>query len=111
LINFGLEEPTGINDNADQTNIFYLHQNYPNPFNPVTTISYSIPTVQTGYIPSVQLKVFDVLGREVATLVNEEKPAGRYKVSFNANKLPSGIYFYRITAGSFHQTKKMLLLK
>lgn len=85
---------------------FQLFQNYPNPFNPETAINYQLSSRSF-----VTLKVFDVLGREVATLVNEEKPAGRYEVSFNANKLSSGIYFYTVTAGSFHKTKKMLLLK
>ncbi len=75
---------------------FYLYQNYPNPFNPTTTIKYSIPKTS-----NVELKVFDILGREVAELVNEEKPAGNYTLNFNASKLSSGIYFYRIKAGSY----------
>ncbi len=85
---------------------FSLEQNYPNPFNPGTVISWKSP------VSSRQtLKVYDVLGREVATLVNEYKPAGTYQVEFNASKLPSGIYFYRLNAGSFTQTKKMILIK
>jgi Secretion system C-terminal sorting domain len=88
-----------------------LHQNYPNPFNPSTKIRYTILAVQTGHAPYVQLKVYDVLGNEVATLVNEEKPAGEYEVEFNAKNLPSGIYFYQLRAGSFFQTKKMILLR
>lgn len=85
---------------------FELLQNYPNPFNPNTTIRYQIPA--DGL---VSIKVYDILGVEVKTLVNEEKPAGRYEVEFNANNLASGIYFYRIQAGEFVDTKKMILLK
>ena len=89
---------------------YFLYQNYPNPFNPNTVISYTIPSVETGYIPSL-LRVYDVLGREVATLVDEEQKSGSYNVQFDASSLSSGIYFYTIIAGSFHQTKKMVLLK
>ena len=85
---------------------FTLMQNYPNPFNPSTTMNYELPT--KGF---VTLKVFDLLGREVAVLVNEEKSAGRYSVQWNAAMLPSGVYFYRLDAGSFSQTRKLLLLK
>ncbi len=87
---------------------FELSQNYPNPFNPSTTIEYSIPK---NSVQNVQLKIYDVLGREVATLVNGKQEAGRYKVKFNANNLPSGIYFYTLRAGDFVATKKMILLK
>ncbi len=93
---------------------FFLYQNYPNPFNPSTTITYTIPASETLHATSqqlVQLKVYDVLGREVATLVNKKQSPGNYSVTFNAKNLPSGLYFYRLTAGSFSQTKKMLLLK
>ena len=96
---------------------FSLAQNYPNPFNPTTKIKYSIPSTGTsslstsGGMKFIQLKVYDILGNEVATLVNEEKPAGEYEVEFNASKLPSGIYFYRLKAGNFIQTKKMILIK
>jgi hypothetical protein len=85
---------------------FYLFQNYPNPFNPVTTINYQL--TMNNF---VTLKVYNTLGEEVATLVNGEKPAGKYQVTFDASKLSSGIYFYRLKAGSFIQTKKMILLK
>jgi len=85
---------------------FSLEQNYPNPFNPSTIISYGIPVKS-----KVVLKVFDVLGKEVATLLNEEKPAGQYSIEFNAKDLPSGIYFYKLQAGSFVETKKMILIK
>jgi hypothetical protein len=88
-----------------------LQQNYPNPFNPTTTIQYSIPIETTHRAVSTTLKVYDVLGREVATLVNEEKLPGNYQINFDASKLSSGIYFYKITAGSFVLTKKMVLMK
>lgn len=85
---------------------FKLFNNYPNPFNPTTTITYSIQ--KDGL---VSLKVYDILGKEVASLVNEPKIAGTYNVEFNASNLPSGIYFYRIRAGAFVDTKKLILLK
>jgi hypothetical protein len=97
----------GITQNNNQTpENFSLSQNYPNPFNPVTNIKFAIPS--TGF---VKLVVFDVLGREVASLVNEEMTAGNYTVDFDASSLSSGVYFYRIDAGNFTQTKKMLLVK
>ena len=77
-----------------------------NPFNPTTTIKYQIPELSF-----VTLKVYDVLGNEIATLVYEEKPVGSYEVDFNAIGLPSGIYFYKLQAGSFVETKKMVLMK
>ncbi|MGD0339767.1 MAG: T9SS type A sorting domain-containing protein [Bacteroidota bacterium] len=83
-----------------------LFQNYPNPFNPSTVISYQLPV--TGF---VALKVYDVLGREVETLVNERQNAGSHSVTFNANNLPSGVYFYRMQAGSYSETKKLILLR
>ncbi len=89
-----------------KVNEFELQQNFPNPFNPSTTIKYSIPTSNF-----VTIKVYDVLGNEVAALVNEEKPAGTYEVNFNASQLSSGIYFYKLQAGSFVETKKMILLR
>jgi hypothetical protein len=85
---------------------YSLEQNYPNPFNPVTKIKYSIPQSN-----SVSLTVYDILGSEIKIIVNEEKPAGSYEVEFNASDLASGIYFYRLQAGSFVQTKKMIVLK
>ena len=98
---------------------FALEQNYPNPFNPSTKIRYSIPRSTEYYsvLQNVTLKVYDILGNEVATLVNEEKPAGTYEVEFsaesfgNASGLTSGIYFYRLQAGSFTETKKMILMR
>jgi protocatechuate 3,4-dioxygenase beta subunit len=85
---------------------FKLNQNYPNPFNPSTIISYSIPNQS-----KVTLKVYNILGSEVATLVDEYKPAGNYSVIFNAARLSSGVYFYQIKAGNFVSTKKLMLLK
>ena len=96
---------TVANDESIPNN-FILEQNYPNPFNPSTTIMYSIPNSEF-----VTLKIYDVLGNELATLVNEEKPAGNYEVDFNAAGFSSGIYFYKLQAGNFVQTKKMILLK
>ena len=92
---------------------FLLLQNYPNPFNPATKIKYSIPAVESVHAAALHivLKVYDLLGREIITLVNEKKPAGNYEVNFNAANLSSGVYFYRIEAGSFAATKKLLLLK
>ena len=86
--------------------IYFLNQNYPNPFNPNTIINYSIPN--QSY---VTLKVFDVLGREIETLVNEEQAAGIYEIDWNAENNSSGVYFYRISTGSFSDTKKMLLIR
>lgn len=85
---------------------FLLSQNYPNPFNPTTTIIYSIPKQSL-----VTLKIYDILGREITTLVNEEKIAGTYKIDFNALSLASGVYFYRLEAGIYISTKKLILLK
>jgi len=85
---------------------YSLDQNYPNPFNPSTKISYSIK--EEGL---VTLKVYDILGKEIATLVNENKPAGIYEVEFNASTLPSAMYIYKIQSGGFSEVKKMLLTK
>ncbi len=87
-------------------NKFKLEQNYPNPFNPSTQIDYSI---KLGGL--ITLRVYDILGNEVATLVNEKKSAGYYSVNFNAASLPSGIYFYKLTSGNFTDTKKLILIK
>ena len=103
-----LSATTIVNVKDGKNNIFNfsLGQNYPNPFNPRTTIEYSIPSRS-----NVVIKVFDILGREVATLVNEEKPAGVYNVNFNGSELSSGVYFYRIEAENFVETKKLVLIK
>jgi len=97
---------TDVNEQPSQPTEFKLEQNYPNPFNPSTSIQYAIGSRQF-----VQLKVYDVLGKEVATLVDEEKPAGMYNVHFSMNNLSSGIYFYQLKAGDYLETKKMVLLK
>ncbi|NWF51281.1 MAG: T9SS type A sorting domain-containing protein [Ignavibacteriaceae bacterium] len=93
-------------DNELQPKDFTLFQNYPNPFNPRTTIKYFIPTSEF-----VTLKVYDVLGNEVATLVDEYKTAGSYEVDFDAAGLSSGVYFYKLQSGSFVESKKMIYLK
>lgn len=87
---------------------FALFQNYPNPFNPETTIRYSIPG--TGTVP-VSLKVYDILGREVTTLINKEQAAGNYELKFGGDNIASGVYIYRLTAGSYVSIKKMILLR
>jgi hypothetical protein len=100
---------TGVGDDHGSLLIpdrYNLAQNYPNPFNPITVIRYQLPVNS-----QVTLKVYDVLGREVSTLVNENKKPGSYEIDFDGSKMPSGLYFYRIVAGNFIETKKMLLLK
>jgi hypothetical protein len=92
---------------------FELSQNYPNPFNPTTIIGYSIPIVDDNVISttSVVLKIFDILGREVATLVNKNQKPGRYKVEFSTDGLSSGVYIYRLIIGEFILTKKMIAVR
>jgi hypothetical protein len=85
---------------------FKLDQNYPNPFNPVTSINYSIPKAV-----AVHLAIYDIMGRRVAVLVNDLKPIGRHQARFDARHLASGVYLYRINAGEFSQTRKMILLE
>ena len=97
---------TGIKTEPNIPVAFHLSQNYPNPFNPTTTIEYSIPQPEF-----VTIKVYDILGREVKTLVNRQMQKGSYKLNFDGSGLASGIYFYRIKSGSFIQTKKAVLLK
>ncbi len=115
--NWILKDVTGVSsagDNSEATVKFSLEQNYPNPFNPTTTIAYSIPSVGTKNFSSqrtVQLKIYDVLGREIATLVNKKQTPGFYKVKFDASKLNSGVYFYTLRVGDFVSTKKMILMK
>jgi probable HAF family extracellular repeat protein len=101
------QAPTSVEQglNVEKPN-YQLNQNYPNPFNPTTTISFSLPKRE-----HVTLKVFDVLGREVATLVNEELNPGEHSVVFNAQNLTSGVYFYRLRAGSFVEQRKMVWVK
>lgn len=103
LLNF----PIGIgNINTGIPNKFNLSQNYPNPFNPNTKIDYSIP--KKGF---VSLKIFDILGREIKTLVNENKTVGNYSIDFNGTEFPSGVYFYKLTCNDFTDVKKMILIK
>ncbi|MCF6171789.1 MAG: T9SS type A sorting domain-containing protein [Bacteroidales bacterium] len=100
-------KPTGVdNDDLSLSLMFSLLQNYPNPFNTTTTIKYKIPEQDF-----VTLTVFDALGKEVATLVSEEKPAGNYEVEFDAQKLNNGTYYYKLSAASFAQSRKMMVLK
>ena len=87
-------------------NVYDLKQNYPNPFNPSTTIIYQIP--QSSF---VTLNIYDVLGNEIETLINEEKQTSTYEITWNAENLPSGVYFYQLKAGDFVETKKMVLMK
>ena len=101
-----LTTPTYAKNNYRAPMKFVLEQNYPNPFNPTTKISW-----QTSISGQQVLKVYDISGREVATLVNEYRPAGNYEVSFDGSRLSSGVYVYQFKAGDFIQTKKMLLLK
>jgi hypothetical protein len=98
--------PTGVSEKNPVANTFTLKQNYPNPFNPATRIEYAIPRGS-----NVKVIVYNVLGQEVATLVNEFKNAGTYSVDFNASRLASGVYMYSIKAGSYTDVKKMVLLK
>lgn len=98
---------------ASQINLldeFILYQNYPNPFNPITKIRFIIPVVDATFA-STTLKIYDVLGREITTLVNEYRPAGFYEIEFNGKNLASGIYFIRFTNGKYSASKKMILLK
>ena len=90
----------------DKTGSYQLEQNFPNPFNPTTIITYQIPRKSR-----VVLKIFDVLGRDIRTLVNEVKDAGRHKVEFNASDLSSGRYFYQINAGNYTSVKKLIVAK
>lgn len=102
---------TSIKRNHLSITKFSLFQNYPNPFNPSTTIKYQIPSNVKHEISNTKLVVFDILGREIATLVNKEQPSGNYSVQFDASTLASGLYFYKLQNGTFVQTKKMLLIK
>lgn len=109
--NYNLSSILGVNPELEKNGIFALSQNYPNPFNPSTYIEYSIPTNVNRESEIVSLVVYDILGKEVATLVNKEQKAGNYKVMFNASSLSSGVYFYRLQSGSFAETKKLVLLR
>ncbi|MBK9406083.1 MAG: T9SS type A sorting domain-containing protein [Ignavibacteria bacterium] len=97
------------NTSSEIPDKYALSQNYPNPFNPVRK-SFGIP-VEARVTNYVSLVVYDILGNEVRTLVNENKPAGRYEVTFNGAGLPSGIYYYKLTSGNYSYTRKMMLIK
>jgi hypothetical protein len=97
---------TGVGSENEIPKLFKLYDNYPNPFNPVTKIKFDIP--QTGF---VKLKVYDITGKEVASLINGELKAGTYEYQFNAVNLSSGVYFYRIEAENFTDIKRMMLVK
>lgn len=102
-----------VKSKTEKPDKFLLLQNYPNPFNPTTTIQYTIPSAKTLHTTSqyVQLKVYDLLGREVATLINEEEQPGNYSIIFNGSDLSAGTYFYQLRYGNYLQTKKMILLQ
>ncbi|MDR3666051.1 MAG: T9SS type A sorting domain-containing protein, partial [Ignavibacteriaceae bacterium] len=95
-----------ININISSPDKFELLSAYPNPWNPTTTIRYQVP-INTF----VTIKLFDALGREISTLVNEEKPSGNYEVTLNGKNLSSGVYYYQMKAGNFIETKKIVLIK
>ena len=97
---------SGIEDNISSITTFNLKQNYPNPFNPNTIIEFNIPRTSM-----VSVEIFDILGRKITTLINEEKVAGIYSVLFNSYNLSSGIYFYSLKTQEFQQTKKMILVR
>ena len=97
---------TAVSSQSKMPLSYSLSQNYPNPFNPTTTIKYQIPNAA-----HVVLKVYDILGKEVATLVDRNKAAGQYKATFNASKLASGVYLYRLKSGKYSSVKKLMLLK
>jgi hypothetical protein len=106
--------PTNVESSEPIVSEFYLEQNYPNPFNPSTKIKFTIPNViasGTKQSQQVLLKVYDILGNEISTLVNEEKPAGTYEVEFHSEGLTSGVYFYKLQVADLSQTKKMILLR
>ena len=105
---YQISSVTDVKQNENKNVSYYLGQNYPNPFNPSTIITYEIPKARL-----VQLKIYDMLGREIETLVNKEQPAGKYSVQMSAisGKLSSGVYLYRLQAGSYFETKKMILIK
>ena len=96
----------GVEDEETLPTEYALEQNYPNPFNPATTFRYSISTQS-----KVVIKVFDILGNEITTLIDEEKSVGTYELRWNAVNLPSGVYFYQLKAGDYVDTKKMILLR
>jgi hypothetical protein len=107
--------PTGNvgiqNISTEIPSAFSLEQNYPNPFNPTTKIRFAIPSNVKGQTSNVKITIYDALGREITSLVNEQLVPGTYEADWNASNYPSGVYFYKLTAGDFVETKKMLLTK
>jgi hypothetical protein len=107
VLKYSQSIPTDVEEvSSEIPATFKLEQNYPNPFNPSTTISFSIP-----FSAFTSLKVYDILGNEVASLMSEEKLAGEYNITFDASALTSGVYLYRLNAGNFSAMKKMILLR
>ena len=106
-----LEINTTVEEYNEAINAYSLQQNYPNPFNTSTTIKFTISNVASSFSLRTTLKVYDILGNEITTLVNEEIPTGEYEVIFDATGLSSGIYFYRLTAGNYTSTKKLIVMK
>ena len=102
------DNPVSVNNISSDIKGFELYQNYPNPFNPFTKIVYDL---NSNIQSKVKLSVFDVLGNEVVTLVNEKQSAGRHEAELDGSRLASGIYFYKLTAGNFSDTRKLILLK
>jgi hypothetical protein len=100
------KDPVGIDETQNILKGYFLKQNYPNPFNPTTNIEFSIPKSEF-----VTLKVYNILGEEVARLVSQRLTAGKYKYDWDASKMASGVYLYRIQAGNYVETKKMVLLR
>ena len=108
---FEIISATDVDKSQKKNESFSLEQNYPNPFNPVTKIKYSIPSEGTRHGVFVRLKIYDILGNEIATLINEEQKPGDYEVNFNAGNLNSGIYMYKLQVGDYINVKKMILIK
>jgi hypothetical protein len=106
LFRISLDSITSIHDQEPAILNFGLIQNYPNPFNPTTTIKYSL-----AHSGRVTLNIYDLLGREVITLIDEEKPPGIYETTWNASSFPSGVYFLKMHADQFSETKKLMLMK
>ncbi len=111
-----VRNPTGISVNSEIIPSYYsLKQNYPNPFNPSTKINFSVPLFSHGGVPRmdrvVSLKIYDILGKEIAVLINKELKPGSYEATWNASNYPSGVYFYKLESAQFSDVKKMLLIK
>ncbi|MDX1701401.1 MAG: T9SS type A sorting domain-containing protein [Melioribacteraceae bacterium] len=114
----GFDELTNVNEDENIRHNYSLSQNYPNPFNPTTTIKYTIAakdksrkTKDKTESREVKLTVYDIIGREIATLVNQKQRPGNYKIAFNGSNYPSGVYFYKIIIGDYSDVKKMMLMK